>query len=197
MVRLLAILLFFALCAFAPTPHANWKPYTTFTSKQLNEDFEILVTTLKEAHPDLYRVNSKSVINRRLAHIHEEIKSDKTYLEFLTLLAPLFTEIGCIRTQWGHSADYIRYRNENVPLFPIKIKIESGRFFIDENYSSDSTLGSGIEIMKFNGESPSHYLKKNYGLLPTDGRIKSIQLRWLEKYYPNHHSNFWERPSFF
>lgn len=186
-----SLLLFLFLCSFGNTPE-KLRCHKTFTPDQLQEDFNILVTTLQEAHPDLYRVNSRKHIDSCILSIRSELTTDKTYLEFLRLIAPLFTEIGDINTQWGHSPEYIAYRNANIPLFPLRFRIAHGSFAV-----IDSGAAPGLSIVELDGESVSNYMDKNYPLLPIDGKIQTVQWRWLETYFPQHHSNFWAQPDTF
>jgi hypothetical protein len=171
--------------------------HKTFSPEQLQEDFDILVTTLQEAHPDLYRVNPKPVIDKRIASVRAQLNDSLSYLEFLKLVAPLFTEIGCINTQWSHAPEFIRYRNDSIPLFPFLLEIREKRFFVGANKSGNTSIQPGTEITAINGETPGDYLVKNYALLPVDGMIRSGQDRWLERFFPNHHANFWEQPDTF
>ncbi len=194
--RILTILSFITFCSFLKN-EPGLKCHKTFTSDQLKADFLLLTTKLQDIHPDLYRVTPKRLIDKRISDIQSSIKSTKTYLEFLKLLAPLFTDIGDISTQWGHSPDYVKFRNENIPMFPFQLKIQGDKFYVRNNYSDDASIVPESEILKINGETATDYLKKNYSLLPTDGKIKSIQQRWLEAYFPQHHSNFWAQPDTF
>ena len=194
--RILTILSFITFCSFLKN-EPGLKCHKTFTSDQLKADFLLLTTKLQDIHPDLYRVTPKRSIDKRISDIQNNIKSSKTYLEFLKLLAPLFTDIGDISTQWGHSPEYIKFRNENIPMFPFQLKIQDNKFYIQNNYSNDASILPESEILKINGETVTDYLKKNYSLLPTDGKIISIQQRWLETYFPQHHSNFWAQPDTF
>lgn len=173
------------------------KCHETYSSEQLKEDFLILITSLKELHPDLYRVSSKEKIEHRLSLIEQSISNDQSYLTFLKLVAPLLTDIGCINTQWGHASEYIKYRNENIPLFPIKFKVVKDLFIVEESWSTNKQIKKGDTIISFNGISTKNYLEKNYPLLPIDGNIKSIQHEWLSMAFPKHHTNFWEQPSHF
>lgn len=173
------------------------KSHRIFQPAELKEDFKILITTLREAHPDLYRVHSREIIDRRIAAIDSAISKPQSYLEFLKLIAPLFVEIGCIHTQWSQSPDFIRFRNDSIPLFPLQLEIRDEHFYVKRNFSSDLTIHEGTEIISIDGEKAGPYLSKNYALLPVDGEIESIQQRWLEAYFPNHHSNFWEQPDTF
>jgi len=197
MARIFAILSFITFCLFFKHLSAQLKCHKTFTPEQLKTDFLLLKTKLQDLHPDLYRVTSKRLIDKRINEIRTAIGTPKTYLEFLKLLAPLFTDIGCINTQWGHSPDFIKFRNENIRLFPFRLKIQDDKFYIRNNYSDDASISPETEILKINGETAADYLKKNYPLLPTDGKIRSIQQRWLEAYFPQHHSNFWAQPDTF
>lgn len=185
--------LLFLFCSFAVQPE-KLRCHKTLTAEELNEDFNILVTTLQEAHPDLYRVNSKTVFDAEIAKIRAELKTGKTYLEFLRLIAPLFTTIGDINVQWSHAKDFIDYRNKNIALFPVLFHIDSGRFITD-SYGLEVPQHS--EILSINGVAMSNYLALNRPLLPIDGKITTVQDRWLEEYFAKHHANFWEQPDSF
>lgn len=188
------ILLLVLICSFGFQPE-KLRCHKTLTPEQLQEDFNVLITTLREAHPDLYRVNSHEVIDQRITSIEDSLKSGRTYLEFLKLIAPLFTEIGDINLQWGHSQDYIAYRNKNIPVFPIHFDIVNGHFVINDTNVRGNIAGT--EITSINAMRVSDYLEMNYRILPTDGNIRTIQNRWLETFFPQHHSNFWEQPDTF
>ena len=168
-----------------------------YSSEELREDFQILTQSLRKIHPDLYRVNSKNKIDSKIKEVNGSLSDSLTYLQFLKLMAPLLTDIGCINTQWGHSREFISYRNKNIKLFPIALKVENDYFVITNNYSNNDHIKPGDKIVELNGEKVGDYLQKNYKLLPVDGRVKSLQNRWLESYFPNHHANFWEQPDTF
>jgi hypothetical protein len=191
-----------ACCLVAQKPgdaqkSATLKSHLTLSPTELQEDFGILVATLREAHPDLYRVHSKGRIDKQIHAIERNIQTSRSYLEFLKLIAPLFTEIASVNTQWGHSPAFVEYRNAQIPLFPMELRIEGDRFFVKANYTGDSAFQVGMEVLRINGEQVKHYLRKNYVLLPIDGKMKTLPVRWLDSYFPNHHSNFWEQPSSF
>ncbi len=164
---------------------------------QVKEDLHYLFVTLQEVHPNLFRVNDLKTLEKEITNIQQDLGEKTTYLQFLGKLAPFFNRIGCIYTEWGHSADYIQYRNENVKLFPFHLSIVANRIYIKKNFSNDTSIKAGDEILSLNGETPEAYLAKNYPILPVDGHIRTIQRRWLEAYFPNHHSNFWEQPNVF
>ncbi|HYG52122.1 MAG TPA: hypothetical protein VD905_14520 [Flavobacteriales bacterium] len=169
------------------------KCHLALSPKQLEQDFTILITTLEQAHPGIYRVTSKKEIDRYVNSVRKEIKTGKTYLEFLRLLAPLFTKIGCINTQWSHSPAFIQFRNNSVPMFPLKLEIKQEKFYVKANLSGLAEPAPGSEILEINNEKVTDYLKKNYELLPVEGNMHEIQQQWLAAYFAQHHSNFWEQ----
>jgi hypothetical protein len=174
------------------TPLHCHRNYNTIA---LKKELHILSTTLQEAHPSLYRYTSKEELEQHVQKLKEELeqKDSLSYLNFLEKVAKLLTKIACSNTHWSHSKAYIDYRNANIPLFPIDLKIRNKRFFVTANWSNENAVMEGDEILEINKEKVATYLKKNYSLLPVEGQIRSLQERWLESYFPQHHSNFWEQ----
>lgn len=166
-----------------------------YSTVALKKDFQILSTTLQEVHPSLYRFASEKELEQSIQWLTKELdqQDSLSYLSFLEKVAKLLTQIACSNTQWSHSKAYIDFRNATIPLFPIDFKIEKERFFVTANWGDTPSPLKGDEILEINKEKVATYLEKNYKLLPVDGQIRSLQKRWLETYFPQHHSNFWEQ----
>lgn len=178
--------------------YSNLNCHQIFSTDQLLEDTKVLLTSLHEIHPDLYRIAPKDLLMQRMKEIRAYISEPRSYLEFLKQIALLFTEIGDIGLQWGHSRGYIDWRHENLLLFPSKLHYLHGDVF-HERY--DSTLDDYVvtldKVVSINGIPFESYFEMNRSLLPIDGNNPSIQMAWLCDYFPNHHSNFWEQPDTF
>ncbi len=191
------ILILFAFCADQKQQNAALLSHRSLSAEELQADFELLISTLREKHPALYRVSTKTALEQRISSIRNNLRSNLGYLEFLKLLAPLFTDIGCIATQWSHPPEFLKFRNQNIARFPLGIKIENQQFYIKDRLSATYSITAGSRIVSIDGESPADYLDKNYKLLPRDGQVKTLQRRWLERYFAQHHANFWAQPQSF
>ncbi|MCB9252411.1 MAG: hypothetical protein H6605_08065 [Flavobacteriales bacterium] len=174
---------------------AQLNTYKIYEPRELIEDLNLLEKNLKEIHPDLYRVLDNKKFENEIFRIRTGIDSNRSYLSFLKLLAPLFTKIGCFNTQWGHSVEYLKFREENVLQSPFDIRICGSRFFASEFYATANGPIESCEILKINNEEVEHYLNKNFELLPCDGFNRTLPKRWLESFYPKHQSNFWSQDS--
>lgn len=171
--------------------------HKNFSARELEQDLDVLAISLQDIHPGFYRVTDKQTIDRKIEEIKNSLTDSVSYLQFLKQVAILLTDVGCANTQWGHSKDFIRYRNKHIKLFPLEFKIDSNQFIVSKNYSNNLQIKRGDKIIAINGETTKDYLLKNYELLPVDGKVRSLQHRWLESYFPNHHANFWEQADTF
>lgn len=193
------IFLSLTLMIFCFGANAQLRSHQFLSSEEAQEDFQILWTTLKEVHPDLYRLNSKIKMDSLAEEMNQDLAKSSSvgYLELLSKIAELTTAVGDIHLQWSHSRDYIKFRNQNIPVIPLVFEYWDGSFLLKDDFGQNLQLQLGTKIIAINGEKMDDYLVKNYPLLPIQGENHNIQAEWLANYYPNHHTNFWEQPSFY
>src|SRR5918997_1442596 len=71
-----------------------------FTVQQLKEDYHLLLTSLKEAHPGLYRYTRKEKFENQAKLIENKLDHAMTEEEFYKLVMPLIANIKCGHTKW-------------------------------------------------------------------------------------------------
>lgn len=152
----------------------EYSPDNTFEIDKLQEDFEILKTTIKEAHPGLYWYISEEEFDSIIDSTAKIISSEMTDLDFYRVLAPLIAKINCGHTRIYNSLDYRKYQKEKNKYFPLELFFENERVYVLENYG-DEKIKKGGEIISVNGNNIQDVLKKIYEAQYSDGNIRSFQ----------------------
>jgi len=172
--------------AATPTIH------TRFSPQQIQIDFHLLKTALLEAHPGLYRHTPQDTFYLKLGRAIEQLNDSMTYNEFVRVVAPVLSAIGCSHTLGVHPDWYKKYREEKMRHFPFKVAIVDGGLYILENYSEDTTLVPGTQIQHLNRKSFSYFRNIAYRCMSADAHIKSYKRQTLQTFFPNAYTNFVE-----
>lgn len=133
-------------------------PYSEFTTRfepsALMEDIDFLFETMEQVHPNIYAYVSKDTISQLRQELAARLNSPMTRIEFWKEVAPI---VATLRD--GHTSLPFP-REERVQLvdsagliFPFDVSISEGRLYIVANYSSDSTIAPGSELLSVNGKS--------------------------------------------
>lgn len=195
---ILTFLMGFGLVFACPSLWAQngLRSHLVLVPAQLRADAAVLEQSLRFAQPILDKEFNSAWMDKRFRRFNAGLSDSLTYLGFLKEVALLLTETESFSVSWGHSKDYVTFRNAQIPVFPLRFEICDGRFFLTEALNGES-WEKGVEVLSIDGVSCTKYLKENYALLPIEGTNTFIQDRWLEDYFPNHHSNFWSQQDSF
>lgn len=175
---------------------SDLRSHKVLSSTQLKEDVAVLEQALRFARPMLDKEFSNEWLDKRFKKLNAELSDSMSYLAFLRKVALLLTETRSFYISWGHSREYMQFRNREIPLFPLRFEICDGRFFLTKALNGE-TWPKGVELLSIDGVACGKYLKENYALLPIEGENHFLQDRWLEAYFANHHGNFWSQPDSF
>lgn len=87
-----------------------------------------------------------------IVSVRNELNHPMTSLEFWKLLAPVVAKVGDGHTFLNFPYSFRqKYLNEEGKIFPLEVRIDGNRLFVQENYSSDSSLTTNSEILSING----------------------------------------------
>jgi hypothetical protein len=122
-----------------------------FQPAELKADLNFLIQTLESVHPNLYAYTPKSVIDVERERIVTELASPLSRIEFYLKVAPLVAMLN-----EGHTRIYPPYeeyhyfiRNGGL-LFPFDLDFRDGKVYVTANYSSDSLVTEGSELLSIN-----------------------------------------------
>ena len=155
-----------------------------FTKKipqeQLLKDFQLLRDALEEGHAGLYIYSPKEIMDEIFENVKAEIQQPMTEIEFFRLLAPLIARIKDGHTSLSPSESYINYAETAPNRFPFKLKFIDNKAYILRNYSDNSNIHHGAEIISINGRSMNEILQLMFLNTSADGSILTSKYRDLE-----------------
>jgi hypothetical protein len=134
---------------------------TTFSVKQLQEDFTVFRTSLEEIHPGLYSFISKDSLDIYFDNTSSKLNLPMTKDEFFRLLTPLIVKIYDEHTSLDFSYKYDSIKK----LLPIKIRWVNNEPFINKNLLQNPNVILGSKIISINGRNVNEIfkeLKSNY-----------------------------------
>lgn len=141
----------------------------TLTTEQLKEDTEIFENYLRQVHPGLYWYNDSSEVNEMFAQLRNSINQPMTATEFYRQLAPVIANVKCGHTwlnmprPWWTKLDNGNYR------LPFNVFLEDEKTIISHDFTADSVLTLGWELVSMNDVALSEIRKTLASKMPRDG----------------------------
>ena len=147
----------------------------------LQEDFQLLVNSLKEIHPALHWYTSVSSFDSLKNTILEKINRPMDAMEFTKLLSPLIERVNCGHTNLLLPKSTIKkFRKEEVKLLPFFTKFIDKRAFVNFLINQDSTIKIGWEILKINDQPLTEIVDELQQFITTDGYNESMKYAALD-----------------
>ncbi len=142
-----------------------------FTAEQLRSDFQLMRRALEEAHPGLYRYQTKDSANRAFDAIAAKLNRDMTESEFRQVIHPAVTRIGCGHTSLEYSKAFAKWRKKHLakPLPITTFLAADNRLFITINNSTSAIAAPGSEILQLNGQPIRGIQEQIYSHVSSDG----------------------------
>ena len=163
-----------------------------FNPSELKEDFQLFRAALEEAHPGIYRYETKAVIGEGLDKIARELDQPLSQQEFYKILNPVLAKIGCGHTKLMPSEDkgFMYYYNMET-LFPLKLFLDKNKAYVRYSYDAGVKLEPGTEIMTINGMGMEEIIKGLLNNLYSDGHNQTFKYYELNRYFNALFSNFY------
>lgn len=196
-VALLLLFVVVALCFSAfihrwggtTSPVPDYQPDRMFTVQELQEDFNVLETTLREAHGNLYAHIGPEDFQKTAQNVRQKLDSSMTEIEFLRSLSPLVSAICCGHTHLKPSRGYEAFCGRETRYLPYVFAIFQKRLFIvDEIFPEKNSL-RGSEIHSINGRSLQSVMNTILPNLSGDGTIQTQK----QKKLGNNFFSYWDR----
>lgn len=126
---------------------------TKFSAQEVKEDFAYLYKTLEQTHYNLYINTSRKVFEEEYRRTYNSITDSMTLLE-MTRRFQSFTALSqlahCnIRFPFGLYFD--TSNQSRAFVFPFTVSIQHKRLFVTGNYTADSAVRIGDEILSIDG----------------------------------------------
>lgn len=156
---------------------------------ELQKDFEVLKTALKNYHPGLYRYEDSLTIEKYFTELQNELTKEMSSTQLYLTLSRFTAKLKCGHTfcsyfnQSGSIKDSIFNRKDKVPF---TFFLYGKRIFIDKNLS-ETNLSEGSEIISINNIPVASIIDSLMPYLKGDGnnngkRLIDLELSGLGKY---------------
>lgn len=152
--------LFLVLVLLFPFKQNCFSQDGDFSKKEILEDLDSLKNILEKSHFNLYAYTSKQEFDSNFNEVRASVAGDSISLKQAT---DLFQKV-ISKANVGHAEidfpaqSYISFAQRQGRIFPLEIALENEKAFVRRNYSGNSEIKSGIEILAINGESIDNIL---------------------------------------
>lgn len=167
-----------------------------FPVKQLQQDYEIFVQVLKEAHPGLYRYTSKHEFADLFEKTKSRINKEMTEEEFYKLLMPIIVKIRCGHTKWFRKDKTDDpYAFHDTGLFPLQLYFVDEKAYVIDDYSKISNIPPASEVVAINGKKIPEIRRRINEYLPTDGNVQSFLNEQLNHFFSGYLATYVDHSS--
>ncbi|MEO1050921.1 MAG: S41 family peptidase [Bacteroidota bacterium] len=148
-----------------------------FTKEQLQEDFKFLYENIKTYNAGIGYFHPVDEFDSTYDSLFSLIDREMTDLQFYPYLVKLAESTREGHTSVGVSYDtissiYRGFLQNEFEYFPLSIKYINDTMYVWGNFSPDSTLRTGDQILTINGESTAALMTQLESYIITDGDIK-------------------------
>ena len=162
----------------------------TLQSAKLLEDVDVLRRVIEQAHPGLYRYNTKAQVAEHFASLRAKFSRDRTLAEAYIAISQFLAKIKC-----GHS--YTNFFNQPKEVaetlfsgknrVPFLFRWIGGKMIVTRDLTTDAFLKSGTEVLAIDGHSTTEILARLLTIARADGgndakRIAYLEVRGLDRY---------------
>lgn len=194
---MLVIVILFVNYSAGFSQASAYEPDHLFPTNELKEDLRFLKDSLEKKHPALYRYISKPELDAVFDSLDHAIACPLNEQEFLSLVTLLHASIKDGHTIFLPSEGAMEYLNTKERLLPLAVVIIKGKLFVAENWSGDSSIQCGEEIMNINGISAVAVLSQLLRRQIRDGQNQTYPIWILNQYFAPHYSFVYGHPERF
>jgi hypothetical protein len=169
-----------------------------FTPGQLKEDFILFRQAMQEAHPGLYRYNTKEHVDSLFAKTESLLDNEMTQQEFYRVLLPLASQVKCGHTKFhpdNNWSDYYYYGSERV--FPLRLFFQDKKAFILDSYDSSIIAPKGLEVTSINRKPMTMIIDRLLPAFFSDGNNTTFKYIEMSKFFSAYYANLIEAPDSF
>lgn len=154
-----------------------------YTSKELKEDFNFMIRTMEEVHPNLYYAVDKDTFEKESNTLRNSIKKPMSAVDFYKITAPLIAKL-----EDGHTSLRLpfisidKYMQQGGKIFPYAISIKDNKLWIVKDTTNKNSIPVGAEILSINNIKSSDII--NGSLKYISGEKANFRIKILESYLP-------------
>lgn len=180
-ITLLLSALFLFSCSKKENTQNNFStlPLPKYSKAALEKDFNILVSSLKEAHTGLYWYSTEQQFDSVVNHQRMQLKDSLNGLEFYNIIAPIVAyskEDHCDIKISGEVSEYLQKKGKFMPLAVVSL---NQKVYALNNPDAKTNI-KGWELSEINGQPIEDVYRHIFGTFAADGYILTSKYRYLD-----------------
>jgi hypothetical protein len=158
--------------------------FKKYSISEQREDLKILKKALEKLHPDLYWHISREDFEKECSDLLNGVNSEKTAYQFAFNIRNLFAKIRCTHTGIiGLSEEQEEFKENNLPGFPLNVKVIDNKLYIKDNFTEDNSFIPGSEITAINGVKKADLLIEYISKVHVDGFNKDAEISRIGRHF--------------
>lgn len=171
--KILLFLIFLTnLCVFGQKP--VYQREKKYSSNQLQNDFSILVSTVKEYHPSVYNYITTDSLENYITKTTAKLNDSLTESEFHIIVREFLMQIRCGHTLAKPSEEWYSYHKSNPKLLPFEVFLLNDSVFIKTSLTENTDLQLGVELISIDNIPIKTIINKMKSIQPRDGFSESF-----------------------
>jgi hypothetical protein len=170
----------------------SYDPDKTYRVEELHFDLAILREALVKTHPGLFWHQPEKEFEENYTRIKNSVKRPMTEMQFFTILTPFVGNIRCGHTDPTLSKAFYKDFFNTMKIFPFEVRIVESKVYIDKNYTTDTNIAAGSQIISINGIGTDSILRFLKPFAWADGFTESY--RRCEFFFQSLLLNFFNYP---
>lgn len=164
------------------------KSKDTFSPEQVRADMAFLKKRFEKIHPGMYYYMSREDYNKKYDSLYNTINQPLSYLETFRVLSQLVTNVKDGHTNLRY--DKKRFNKKNAKFVPFYLRKIDGKFYLALNYSTDSSIIRGAEVVAFNDEPIGQIIRKFKLLVSTDNGNEHVKDYYTVSAFPTYYKRY-------
>jgi hypothetical protein len=147
---------------------AQTQPSPRFSREEIKSDLKYMRDTLEAGHFDLYAYTGKDVFESLYRKIDSSINDALTSLQVYRLFEPYvaLAKMGHCLMDYPWGEYFGSYLGQGGRVFPLVLCFSKGRLCVKDNFSENSQVGIGDELLSLNGKPLEGVMGGLYNFLP-------------------------------
>lgn len=178
---------FIILLLFPLFLHAQ-KSKDTFSPEEIRADMAFLKKRFEKIHPGMYYYMSREAYNQKYDSLYNTINQPLSYLETFRVLSQLVTNVKDGHTNLRY--DKKRFNKKNANFVPFYLRKIDKNYYLSLNYSADSTIIRGAEVLAFNDEPVGQLIQKFKQFVSSDNGNEHAKDYYTVGAFPTYYKRY-------
>lgn len=169
-------------------------PKRIYTIEELQEDFRVLRKDIEKRQPNLYLYTPKERIDFVFDSLYKGIDHPMDFYEFFYHITAVLSVIKDGHNLIAPGTRVGAYHARNSKFIPLHISSINGKLYSDMNFSQDSLIRDGSEILAINGEPAQSIRRKIDERMIRDGYNETLPDWAINVYFRGFYNNLFGFP---